>query len=54
MQETKIYLLETELKELRKEFQTFKKIFLPMHDISNMQYLIMKKNAEKETNNDVV
>ena len=52
MQETKIYLLETELKELRKEFQTFKKIFLSMHEISNMQYLIMKKNAEKETSHD--
>ena len=50
--EIQVFLLEKELKELRQEFKTFKKIVLSMHDISSRQYLVLKNHAEKETSDD--
>ena len=50
--EIQVFLLEKELKELRQEFKTFKKIVLSMHDIPSRQYLVLKNHAEKETNHD--
>jgi hypothetical protein len=51
MIEAEVYLLREEIKNLRKEFQTFKKIMLSIHDISVMQYLHLKTNVEEEQNN---